>query len=128
MSTYLKLTTAVFFAAPTTASIHFLFNHFHYRIHLFCSFFNHSHFRIQNRLLKTQLHTSSTLTSLSLSSPPFPCPHLLVLVLTSLSSDLSSETMSSSPPTKDRTISPASFAFSMQGQIAQAADAWTSGF
>ena len=36
--------------------------------------------------------------------------------------------MSSRPPTKDRTISPASFAFSMQGQIAHAADACTSGF
>ena len=42
---------------------------------------------------------------------------------TSVFSDLSNETMSSRPPTKLRTISPASFAFSMQGQIAQAADA-----
>lgn len=47
---------------------------------------------------------------------------------TSVRSDLRSETMSSRPPTKLRTISPASRAFSMQGQIAQAAEACTSGF
>ena len=50
------------------------------------------------------------------------------LANTSLSSDSSRPTMSSRPPTKLRTISPASLWFSIHGQIAQAALAWTSGF
>ena len=49
------------------------------------------------------------------------------LARTSRSKDLSRPTMSSRPPTKDRTSSPASLAFSIQGQMAQAAHACTCG-
>eukprot|EP01136_Pigoraptor_vietnamica_P036812 Opistho-1_new@103887 len=50
------------------------------------------------------------------------------LASTSESSDLSNDTISSRPPTNERTISPASLAFSMHGQMAHAALACTSGF
>lgn len=74
---------------------------------------------------------SSGTTPWSVSTPRFSSSLAILAIAahtaarTSRSSDFSRPTISSRPPTKDRTSSPASFAFSIQGHIAQAAHACT---